>query len=100
MATTYKQAYNNVLAAGDITVYTVPTATEAQIRALTIFNPTASTVTALVKLGINQFIEKAITTKSTLVVSELFNQQLIATGTVIVNGTGLNVILSVAEITK
>lgn len=97
MKFTNKQALNITLAAGDNTYK--PTA-DSQIRALTIFNPTANSVDLTVKVSNKQYIKKTITTNATEVVNQLFNQQIAKDETVLITGEGLNVLMTVVEITE
>jgi len=98
VTTTYKQAFNDVLIAGTNALYTAPAGTLAQIRAFTAHNPTAGAVDLVVLVDGNQFVKKTIAADATLVLSELLNHQVNAGQVVDATGTGLNLILSLAEV--
>lgn len=98
MTTTYKQAFNGVLIAGTNALYTAPAGTLAQIRAFTAHNPTAAPVDLVVLVDGNQIIKKAVAADASVVLSELLNQQVNAGQVVDATGTGLNLILSLAEV--
>ncbi|MFA9203857.1 MAG: hypothetical protein ACEQSD_07655 [Flavobacteriales bacterium] len=98
MTTTYKQAYNGTLAAGSNTLYTAPASTLAQVRALTAHNPTAAAVSLTISVNAVQLVNKSIAAGVSVVVSELLNHQVNAGQVVAATGTGLNLILSLAEV--
>lgn len=98
MTIAYKQAYNDTLIAGSNTLYTTPAGALAQVRAFTAHNPTAAPVELTVLVDGNQFVKKTIAADATLVLSELLNHQVNAGQVVAATGTGLNLILSLAEV--
>lgn len=98
MTNTYKRAYNGTLAATDTVLYTA-TSGSTQIRAITVFNPTASTVELTMKVGGNQYLKRSVIAGATITISELINQQIEASETIVAAGVDLNLILAVVEIT-
>lgn len=94
---TYKRPFNGVLVAGDNTLYTVAGGS-AQIRAITAHNPTASPVELTIAIGGKRYIKRSLVADSTTTIPELINQQAEASETIIATGTGLNIMLSLAEI--
>ena len=98
MAFINKQAALVTLGAASNEIYTAPT--EAQIRALTVHNPTAANIDLVVTVGGTQILTKTIVANATEVVSQLFNQQLKKTEALSMTGTGANVMLTVVEITE
>ena len=97
MKFTNKQALNQTLTAGD-NKYT-PTV-NAEIRAFTAFNPTADNIELVVKIADKQYIKKTVTANATETINQLLNQQLKPSEDVIVMGEGLNVLVTVVEITE
>ena len=97
MKFTNKQALNQTLAAGD-NKYT-PTV-NAEIRAFTAFNPTAANIELIVKIAGKQYIKKTVTAGATETINQLLNQQLKPSEDVVVTGEGLNVLMTVVEITE
>lgn len=107
MAYTYKQAFApNVLGAGNTTAYTVPTGTTAQLRAITVHNPTASPVVltanavpAAGSLGTsNRLLTITIAAGRAYMCPELINHTLTTGDALVFSGTGLNLMVSVAEV--
>lgn len=107
MAYTYKQAFApNVLGAGNVTAYTVPVGTTAQLRAITVHNPTASPVVltanvvpAAGSVGTsNRLLSVTIAAGRSYLCPELINQTLSAGDALVVTGVGLNLMVSVAEV--
>ena len=97
MKFTNKQALNQTLTTGD-NKYT-PTV-NAEIRAFTVFNPTAANIDLVVTIPAKQYIKKTITANATETINQLLNQQLKPSEDVIVTGEGLNVLMTVVEITE
>ncbi|WP_131669254.1 hypothetical protein [Psychrobacter pygoscelis] len=93
-----KQANNVTLVADDNTVY--QTNVDAQIRALTVHNPTEANIDLVISLGDKQYVKKTVTPNATEVISQLFNQQIKKTEALTMIGEGLNVLLTVVEITE
>ena len=93
-----KQAANITLAAASNTVYLPKT--DAQIRALTIHNPTAEPIDLTIEVSGKSMIKKTITTGATEVISSLFNQQLVKDESLTMTGKGANVLITVVEITE
>lgn len=93
-----KQAANITLAAESNTVYLPKT--DAQIRALTIHNPTAEPIDLTIEVSGKSMIKKTITTGATEVISSLFNQQLVKDESLTMTGKGANVLITVVEITE
>lgn len=98
MAFINKQAALVTLGAASNEIYTAPT--DAQIRALTIHNPTAAPIDLIVTIGTTPMLTKTITANATEVLSQLFNQQLKKTEVLSISGAGANVMLTVVEITE
>jgi hypothetical protein len=98
MAFINKQAALVTLAAASNEIYTAPT--DAQIRALTVHNPTETNIDLVVTVGGVQILTKTIVANSTEVLSQLFNQQLKKTEILTMTGDGANVMLTVVEITE
>lgn len=98
MKFTNKQVALTTLGAASSEIYTAET--DAQIRALTVHNPTAATIDIVVTVGTKQMLKKTITADATEVLSSLFNQQLKKTEILNMTGTGANVMLTVVEITE
>jgi len=107
MAYTYKQAYApNVLGAGNITAYTVPTGTTAQLRAITVHNPTASPIVLTANivpvsgsLGTsNRLLSFTIPAGRAYMCPELINQTMTTGDALVFTGAGLNLMVSVAEV--
>ena len=97
MKFTNKQALNLTLVAGD-NKYT-PTA-NSEIRAFTVFNPTDANIELVVRIATKQYIKKTVTAGATDTVNQLLNQQLKPSEDVVVTGEGLNVLMTVVEITE
>lgn len=97
MKFTNVQAANMLLVAGNNTVY-LPKA-DAQIRALTVFNPTTASVDVTASVNGKSYVKKTITAGATEVISQLFNQQLKKDEPFVMTGTGLNVLMTAVEIT-
>lgn len=97
MSFTNKQAAAQVLVAGSNTIYSPPT--DAQIRAFTIHNPTAAPVSLTVQSNGLALVAKTLSEGATEVLSTLFNQQLKKDEPLTMTGEGLNVMLTVVEIT-
>lgn len=97
MKFTNKQALNLTLVAGDNTYIAKA---DSQIRALTVYNPTSDSMDLAIKISGKQYIKKTITTGSTEVINQLFNQQLNKDEPMIITGTGLNVLMTLVEITE
>lgn len=93
-----KQAANITLAAASNTVYLPKT--DAQIRALTIHNPTAEPIDLTIEVSGKAMAKKTITAGATEVVSSLFNQQLKKDEPLTMTGEGANVLITVVEITE
>lgn len=93
-----KQAGNITLSAGDNVIYTAPT--DAQIRAFTVYNPADSNIDITVKIGALQYVKKTVTAGATEIISQLFNQQIAKSEAVMMTGEGVNVLLTVVEITE
>lgn len=97
MKFTNKQALNLTLSEGN-NLYT-PSA-KSEIRAFTVFNPTDSNIQLVVTIAAKQYIKKTVTAGATDTVSQLLNQQLKPSEDVVVTGEGLNVLMTVVEITE
>lgn len=97
MKFTNKQALNLTLSEGD-NLYT-PSA-KSEIRAFTVFNPTDSNIQLVVTIAAKQYIKKTVTAGATDTVNQLLNQQLRLGEDVVVTGEGLNVLMTVVEITE
>lgn len=93
-----KQAVNITLAAESNTVYLPKT--DAQIRALTIHNPTAEPIDLTIEVSGQAMVKKTVTSGATEVISSLFNQQLKKDEPLTMTGEGANVMLTVVEITE
>lgn len=93
-----KQAANITLVAASNTVYLPKT--DAQIRALTIHNPTAEPIDLTIEVSGKATVKKTITAGATEVISSLFNQQLKKDEPLTMTGEGANVLLTVVEITE
>lgn len=93
-----KQVANITLVTGSNTVYLPKT--DAQIRALTIHNPTANPIDLTIEVNSKVMIKKTITSGATEVISSLFNQQLKKDEPLTMTGLGANVLLTVVEITE
>lgn len=93
-----KQAANITLAAGSNAVYLPKT--DAQIRAFTVHNPTADPIDTTVLVSGKVYVKKTITGGATEVVASLFNQQLKKDEPLTMTGEGVNVMLTVVEITE
>lgn len=98
MKLTNKQAANVTLATGSNTIYLPKT--DAQIRAFTTNNPTANPVDMTILVNGKQMVKKTITAGATEVISSLFNQQIVKDEPLTMTGTGVNVLLTVVEITE
>ena len=92
-----KQAAAITLTAGSNAVYTPET--EAQIRAFTAHNPTAALISFTVESNGLALVSRSIAAGTTEVVSSLFNQQLKTGEPLTMTGEGLNIMLTVVEIT-
>lgn len=92
-----KQALNTVLTAGD---NSYKATADSQIRALTVFNPTANNVDLTIKIGGKQYIKKTVTVGATEVINALFNQQIGKDELMISTGEGLNMLLTIVEMTE
>lgn len=97
------------LAAGNNTIYTVPTsASVAQVRSAKVHNPTAAVITFELHIvapagsvaSTNQIIKRSIAVNETYMCPELLNMTLIPATTVIAIGQNLNCELSVAEVVQ
>ena len=93
-----KQAALVTLATGNTVIYLPKT--QAQIRALTVYNPTASPVDLSVDVGGKILVAKTVTANATEIISALFNQQLKKDEPIKMQGEGLNVMMTVVEITE
>ena len=93
-----KQAANITLSTGSNTVYLPKT--DAQIRAFTVHNPTASPIDATVTVSGKLMVAKTVTAGATEVIASLFNQQLVKDEPLTMTGEGANVLLTVVEITE
>ncbi len=100
MSTKYqnKQAALFTITAASNEIYT-PEA-DAQIRAFTVHNPTLSPISLTISIGSKQLITKVITASATDVMSAIFNQQIKKGEALSISGAGLNVMLTVVEITE
>lgn len=98
MKLTNKQAANLTLVTGSNTVYLPKT--DAQIRALTMYNPTANPIDVTISVNGKVFVKKTITAAATEIISALFNQQLKKDEPLTMTGEGANAILTVVEITE
>jgi len=98
MKLTNKQAFNGTLSTGSNTVYLPKT--DAQIRAFTTNNPTANPIDMTVLVNGKQMVKTTITAGATEVVSSLFNQQVKKDEPMTMTGEGVNVLLTVVEITE
>ena len=92
-----KQAAAITLATGSNAVYTPET--DAQIRAFTVHNPTAALINFTVEYNGLAMVARSIAAGATEVISTLFNQQLKAGEPLTMTGEGLNIMLTVVEIT-
>lgn len=97
MSIEYKRPFNGTLAAGSNTLLTSANG-KSQIRAITVFNPTASSVTLKVSIAGKQYIQRDIAQNASSIIPELINQQVEKTEVMTAEGEGLNIMLSVAEI--
>lgn len=93
-----KQAANITLAAASNTVYLPKT--DAQIRAFTVHNPTANPIDTTITVSGKTMVKKTITAGATEVISSLFNQQLKKDEPLTMTGEGVNVLLTVVDITE
>lgn len=93
-----KQAANITLATGSNTVYLPKT--DAQIRAFTVHNSTASPIDTTVTVSGKLMVVKTVTAGATEVIASLFNQQLVKDEPLTMTGEGANVLLTVVEITE
>ena len=93
-----KQAANITLAAESNSVYLPKT--DAQIRALTIHNPTTEPIDLTIEVSGQAMVKKTVTSGATEVISSLFNQQLKKDEPLTMTGEGVNVLLTVVEITE
>lgn len=98
MRFTNKQAAIITLAAASNELYLPPA--DAQIRALTVHNPTAAPVDTTITINGKVMLKKTITAGATEVISQLFNQQLKKDEPMTMTGEGVNVMLTVVEITE
>lgn len=107
MAYTYKQVFAPAaLGAGNVTAYTVPLGTVAQIRAVTVHNPTAAPITLTAHIvpaagsfgTANKLLSFAIGAGRAYLCPELINQTMQAADTLVFTGQNLNVMVSVAEV--
>lgn len=97
MSFTNKQAAELALTTDSNLLYTPPT--DAQIRAFTVHNPTGAAVNYTVEVNALAMVSRSIAAGATEVVSTLFNQQLQADEPLTMTGEGLNVMVTVVEIT-
>ena len=74
--------------------------TDAQIRALTVHNPTELPIDLVITITGLQMVKKTITAGATEVISSLFNQQLVKYEPLTMTGEGANVLITVVEITE
>lgn len=93
-----KQAANIVLTADINIVYEANT--DAQIRALTVHNPTDANIDITLSIGAQQYIAKTVTAGATEVLSQMFNQQIQKAEQLLMSGEGANVLITVVEITE
>lgn len=93
-----KQAAMLTLIAEVNEVY-LPT-TDAQIRALTVHNPTELPIDLAIAITGLLMVKKTITAGATEVISSLFNQQLKKDELLTMTGEGANVLITVVEITE
>ena len=93
-----KQAANITLATGSNTVYLPKT--DAQIRAFTMHNPTELPIDTIITVSGQVMVSKTVTAGATEVISSLFNQQLVKDEPLTMTGEGVNVLLTVVEITE
>lgn len=107
MAYTYKQAFAPAaLGAGNVTAYTVPLGTIAQIRAVTVHNQTASPITLTAHIvpaagsvgTTNRLLSVVIASGRAYLCPELINQTMQAADMLVFTGQNLNVMVSVAEV--
>lgn len=98
MKLTNKQAANITLGAGSNTVYLPKT--DAQIRAFTIHNTTNDPNELTVVVNGKTLVKKTLSANATDVISPLFNQQLQKDEPLTMTGEGINVLLTVVEITE
>lgn len=98
MKLTNKQAANITLAAGSNAVYLPKT--DAQIRALTVHNTTNDPNELIVIVNGKTLVKKTLSANATDVISPLFNQQLVKDEPLTMTGEGINVLLTVVEITE
>lgn len=98
MKLTNKQAANITLGAGSNTVYLPKT--NAQIRAFTVHNTTANPNELTVVVNGKTLVKKTLSANATDVISPLFNQQLQKDEPLTMTGEGVNVLLTVVEITE
>lgn len=92
-----KQALNTTLAAGN---NEYKATADSQIRALTVFNPTASNVELTIKIGGKQYVKKTVTAGATEIINVLFNQQIAKDELLVSTGEGLNMLLTIVEMTE
>lgn len=100
MSNTYtnKQAILATLTASSNEVYT-PSA-DAQIRAFTVHNPTGANIEMTLSVDAKRMVSKTVTAKGTEILGAMFNQQLQKGNILNMTGTGLNIMLTVVEITE
>ncbi|MGM8938156.1 hypothetical protein ACS8E2_05620 [Psychrobacter glaciei] len=98
MKLTNKQEANITLGAGSNTVY-LPKA-DAQIRAFTVHNTTNDPNELTVVVNGKTLVKKTLSANATDVISPLFNQQLKKDEPLTMTGEGVNVLLTVVEITE
>lgn len=92
-----KQANLSTLGDGDVEIYKATT--NAQVRAFTVYNPSdKDNVICVVKVNDKELATKTLMPKKEIVLSFLFNQQIKPNDKIVVNGKGLNVMLTVTEI--
>lgn len=97
MKFTNKQALNLTVMAGNNQY--LPKA-DSQIRALTVHNPTLANIDMAISIGGKNYIKRTITAGATEIINQLFNQQLAKDVPMAITGIGLNVLLTVVEITE
>lgn len=93
-----KQAALVTLGAASNELYTP--LSDAQIRAFTVHNPTEAPIDITVTVGAIKMLTKTIAANATDVLGTLFNQQLKKGAALSMTGTGINVMLTVVEITE
>lgn len=98
MKLTNKQAFNGTLTTGSNNVY-LPKA-DAQIRAFTVHNTTTDPNELTVVVNGKTLVKKTLSANATDVISPLFNQQLVKDEPLTMTGAGINVLLTVVEITE